>query len=111
MRTIRGNQVLVGSPQNENMDYPKPHLVMKDNPRRKCALIIGDGFTQGYLRHYNFHQEIPCTINDLIPAPSQIPYLPTNEDIFKDSTFFTKDKWPKIFKAHSDGLSGTDFFK
>lgn len=110
-RVIYGNTILAGYPQYEKMDYPKPHLVMKDNPRPRCAFIIGDGFTQGYLRHYNLHREIPCTVNDLIPSPKEISYIPTKQDAFNDSIFFTKEKWPKIFSYFSDGLEGVEFFK
>lgn len=111
MLKIKDNYINAGFPQNQNMSNPKPHLTMKDNPRARCALVIGDGFTQGFLRYNGIHTEIPCTISDLIPASDQIHYLPTQGDIFDDNVFFTQDKWPQIFKLFEEGLSGVDFFK
>lgn len=85
---------------------------MRDDKRPSCVFIVGDGFTQGFLRATELNDKIKCTIDDLIPAPPEVEYIPIQGDRFERGSLWDEEKWPKIFEYYNEvGLSGRDFFQ
>ena len=75
-----------------------------------CCLVLGDGFTQGFLSAFGIRGDVRCTISDMFPAPDNLEYIPVNGDRFAKEPLWTEKKWPKLFAEHkSSGLSRRDF--
>lgn len=68
---------------------------MRD-PRPRCVLVVGDGFTQSFLQATGVAQGIRCTTEDLIPAPQHVQYLPTEGDPLS-GPLWDAEKWPRLY--------------
>lgn len=87
-------------------------LTFERDPRPRCALILGDGFTQGFLGSQNLRGKIRLSIDDHFPPPEGTMYIPVKGDCFEKSYLWDQQKWPRLYKfwEESNRPSGRDFY-
>jgi hypothetical protein len=103
---------LSAQPARMNLEYsnnvfilgPRPKRVfrpplVRDDPRPRCALVLGDGFTQSCLRHYHLDTAAPSSVRRHFPAPDDKLYVPVTGDLFGPSALWDARKWPRLFAA------------
>ncbi len=87
-------------------------LPVARDPRPSCCLLLGDGFTQGFLAAAGLEDRIRCRIDDLVPAPANAVYIPVEGDRCDRGPFWDPEKWPRLYRTQEQsGLVGRDFFK
>lgn len=72
-------------------------LTFEQDPRPKCSLILGDGFTQGFLASQGLKDKIRLSINCHFPPPDELMYVPVKGDRFEKSEIWNRDKWPNLY--------------
>src|SRR5580658_5923005 len=104
--TITNNKWIV-LPGGQARVFPRPWV--SDDPRPRCVLILGDGFTQGFLHHYGLEGTAPSRVSAHFPSPAGKPYFPVPGDRFgtEPSELWDARKWDDLFKAW-DRLGGGD---
>ena len=92
--------------------WPPRFLPRMRDPRPRCVLVVGDGFTQSFLHATGLAKDIRCTTEDLIPAPQHVQYLPTEGDPLS-GPLWDSEKWPLLHKFWRDhgAPSGREFFR
>jgi len=87
-------------------------LTFEQDPRPRCTLILGDGFTQGFLESQGLRNKIRMSINDHFPPPENVMYLPVENDCFEKSYLWDLKKWPRLYSLweESHKLAGRDFY-
>jgi hypothetical protein len=76
------------------------HPEKSSDLRRKCTLVLGDGFTQGYLRAFGLHERVRCRIRDHFQNVETLRYVATRGDRFASgSPLWEPCKWPRLFEA------------
>lgn len=75
-----------------------------DDTRRRCTLVLGDGFTQSLLTHVGLVDSAPSIVKKHFPAPDDKLYHPTTGDTFGSAParFWDPHKWPLLSRAWSD---------
>ena len=74
-------------------------LPLVRDPRLRCTLVLGDGFTQGFLRQ-SFANVIPSALDNHFPPPADVSYLPTENDGFDLGELWCEEKWPQLFRLY-----------
>lgn len=91
--------------------FPHPYLRRDLDPRPKCAMIVGDGLTQGFLSDTNLIEKAPCRMCDLLPASGLLNYIPVEGDRFEIGPLWDRKKWPRLFDAWTNHRGTvTEFF-
>src|SRR4029077_12066938 len=74
---------------------------VRDDTRPACVLVLGDGFTQGFLKHYGLDTVAPSKVEAHFPAAPSKLYLPLPGDVFgpSPSALWDERKWPRLFEA------------
>jgi hypothetical protein len=106
------NNLFVSNDRPPRLPWPPLFLPRMRDPRPRCVLVIGDGFTQSFLHAIGVAKDIRCTTGDLIPAPQHVQYLPTEGDQLS-GPLWDSEKWPLLHKfwRHHGELSGWQFFR
>lgn len=89
--------------------FPAPWV--RDDTRLSCVLVLGDGFTQGFLRHHGLDTVVPSNVAAHFTPGKR--YLPVSGDRFgpHPSELLDERKWPRLLEAwraygHSDDPYG-----
>ena len=87
-------------------------LTFEQDPRPRCSLIIGDGFSQSFLGSQGLRGDVSWSINDHFPPPSSVLYVPVEGDRFGSSPLWDSEKWPRLYSLWegADKIGGRDFY-
>ncbi|RYY73613.1 MAG: hypothetical protein EOO52_16495 [Gammaproteobacteria bacterium] len=87
-------------------------LTFERDPRPRCSLILGDGFTQGFLASQGIKDRILLSVDNHFPPPENTMYIPVRDDVFEKSKLWDAKKWPNLYSFwESIGkLNGRDFY-
>ena len=87
-------------------------LTFEQDPRPRCSLILGDGFTQSFLASQGLKDKIRLSLDCHFPPPDELMYVPVKEDRFEKSEIFDRNKWPNLYNfwEASNKLSGRSFY-
>lgn len=107
--TIRNSVFIQGNKPHQTIPVAQ-FLSRRHDPRPNCVFIAGDGLTQDLLGHHGISDQLPCTIRDLIPASSLIPYFPVAGDRFAEGEFWDSAKWPKITDFYEKNRESPNIF-
>lgn len=75
-------------------------LLVRDDRRPRCVVVLGDGFTQGFLSHFGLSAVVPSRIGAHFPASANKPYLSLPGDRFGPgpSPLWDHAKWPLLMR-------------
>ena len=111
MSVIEGYSKFIFKPGPEPKHFP--YLRRSLDPRPRCTLVLGDGFTQGFLHAFDIQGQCPCRVPDLFEQAPKLPYVRVVGDQFNDTApLGDKTKWPRIAAAREElgGIDPMDFF-
>ena len=91
---------------------PPLRLTFGRDPRPRCSLIVGDGFSQSFLAAQNLRDEIRWSIDNHFPPPGSVRYFPVIEDQFQLSPIWERQKWPRLYDLWENigRPQGRDFY-
>ena len=105
------NTVVRSEPQ-QGKKIPPLYLTIERDPRPRCSMILGDGFSQSFLMAQNLQNEIRWSLQNHFPPPESVMYAPVIGDQFQLSPLWDRPKWPHLYDhwERSGQLQGRDFY-
>lgn len=79
-------------------------LRRESDPRPKCVLLTGNGFTLGLLSDLDLMNQFPCSLKDIFSPNEKIKYIGIDkEDHLSEQVLWDSALWPKL-TAHLEHL-------
>jgi hypothetical protein len=92
-----------------------PWRLKRDVPRPDIALVIGDGFSRGFLRSQGLEKQIRTSVEDHFGPNDSVLYQPLPGDQFgpDPSPLWDINKWPLVIGKWQElqPISNSDFYK
>ena len=82
------------------------------DPRPKCVLLVGDGFTQGFVNDEDLGDRIDTRTESLLPPPEYVTYVPEPDDRFGPGPLWRRELFPLLWDAwHAWTATGKSGFR
>jgi len=89
-------------PQKNYWDERYYGLGFSRDPRDRCTLVIGDGFTRSFLNSQSIPNIYSCSIEGHFREKENLLYVPVEGDRFEKGVLWEQNKWPRLFELWSD---------
>lgn len=112
MGLVSANNLIVNRSQ-PSITGPYPWHRWCDDSRPEVALIIGDGFSRGFLNAIGIADRLRSNVNRHFDLPQDVHYRPLKKDHFSRSPFWDLEKWPLTIAKWKElsAQTGSDFYK
>jgi hypothetical protein len=85
-------------------------LTRAKDPRPRCVLVLGDGFTQGFLKSQGLDESVRSRISGHFDNHELLKYEPAQNETrmwerrpWRDAPFWSEIHWPKLYRRWQDG--------
>jgi len=109
---VKGNVVALRAPTVPSRFRTPPWLTLGEDPRPTCTLVLGDGFSQGFLSACCATDIIRSKISDHFGPRVNADYIPVTRDRFIQHPLWTRDLWPLLVDEwnRTNPSNGRDFY-
>jgi hypothetical protein len=97
MGLYTNNVVLVVEPRAGPPTNPM-WLTLAEDPRPTCSLVLGDGWTQDFLKIFGLNDLVRCDIPSHF-SDRGVLYLPVANDTLPEQPLWSRELWPSLTSA------------